>query len=187
MSAAPLSDPFALFELEPAFALDGAELERRFFAMSRDLHPDRFATAPAAQRVAALSRSRALNDAYQVLRKPVPRAEYLLRLHGGAIGDNERLDPAFLQEILELREELAEARHAGQLDEVERLRGAMAARRRGAADELAPRFAELTAAEDPAARELALGHIKRTLIALRYLDRYLEECEAALDDEPEDS
>ena len=62
--------------------------------------------------MAALSRSRALNDAYQTLKKPVARAEYLLERAGVTIGDNERLDPAFLMEILELREELAEARVA---------------------------------------------------------------------------
>ena len=42
----------------------------------------------------------------------MPRAEYLLARAGVTIGDNEQLDPAFLMEILELREELAEARVA---------------------------------------------------------------------------
>lgn len=175
-------DPFALFALPARYALDAAELEQRFFAQSRELHPDRFATAPAAERVAALSRSRALNDAYQLLRKPVSRAEYLLTRAGGAIGDNERLSPLFLQEILELREELAEARHAGKLAEVERLAKLMAARRKAELDKLGPAFGRL---EGEAAEPAALAEIKQTLIALRYLDRYLEECEAALDADSE--
>ncbi|HRC57826.1 MAG TPA: Fe-S protein assembly co-chaperone HscB, partial [Kofleriaceae bacterium] len=115
--AASTPDAFAVFDLAPAYDLDLAALEARFFAMSRELHPDRFVTAPAAQRVAALSRARAMNDAYQVLRKPVARAEHLLRLRGVTIGGNERIDPAFLQDILELREELAEARVAGRTAE----------------------------------------------------------------------
>lgn len=191
MSAATTPDPFALFELPPSYALDLEELERRFFAQNRELHPDRFATAPAAQRVAALSRSRALNDAYQVLRKPVARAEYLLGKAGASIGANERLSPAFLQEILELREELAEARHAGKTAEVERLARAMKARRTESLAQLAPLFARVEAAESSEAgnagpaREQAVDQIKQTLIALRYLDRYLEECEAALDSDEE--
>lgn len=192
MSAASTPDPFALFELPPSYALDLEELERRFFAQNRELHPDRFATAPAAQRVAALSRSRALNDAYQVLRKPVSRAEYLLGKAGTAIGANERLSPAFLQEILELREELAEARLAGKSGEVERLARAMKARRAASLAELGPLFARAEAVEaasggpgDDATRARALDQIKQTLIALRYLDRYLEECEAALDSDEE--
>jgi molecular chaperone HscB len=142
--------------------------------------------------VAALSRSRALNDAYQLLRKPVARAEYLLGRAGGAIGANERLSPHFLQEILELREELAEARHAsrqtGQLGEVERLARAMRARRAESLAQLGPLFARAESAEaggGEAARAQALDQIKQTLIALRYLDRYLEECEAALDPDEE--
>jgi molecular chaperone HscB len=185
MSAATTPDPFALFDLEPEFEIDLQLLEQRFFAMNREVHPDRFATAPAAQRVVALSRSRALNDAYQILRKPVPRAEYLLIRAGGSIGDNERLDPVFLQEILELREELAEARQAGRIEDVARLQAEMAKRRRAVVAELSPQFARLTASADATDRLIAVDRIKHHLISLRYLDRYLEECDAALDSETE--
>src|SRR5262245_41869460 len=115
-------------------------IERAFFERSKELHPDRFASAPAAERVAALSRSRALNDAYQTVKKPVPRAEYLLSRAGVTIGDNEQLDPAFLMEILELREELAEARVAKRTAEVEKLNAVMRQRRTAAVDSLTGLF-----------------------------------------------
>ena len=164
-------DPFALLGLAPAFDVDLEELERRFFERSKQLHPDRAAGATAAERVAVLSRSRALNDAYQLIKKPMSRAEYLLARAGVSIGDNERLDPTFLMEILELREELAEARAAGKSELVGRLAGAMQARRNQALDALPALFA----AADHAA-------IKDRVILLRYMNRYLEECEAALDE-----
>lgn len=171
-AGAPLgADAFALLGLAPAFDLDLAALERAYFEKSKELHPDRFAAAPAAERVVALTRSRALNDAYQTLKKPVPRAEYLLARAGVTIGDNERLDPTFLMEILELREELAEARHAGKTDVVAVKQAAMIARRKGVLAELPALFA---------ANDLPV--IKERLIVLRYLDRYLEECDAALDE-----
>ena len=67
----------------------------------------------------------------------MPRAEYLLARAGVTIGDNERLDPAFLMEILELREELAEARAAGNADAGRAtLQRAMQARRPQALDAL---------------------------------------------------
>ena len=166
------SNAFALLGLEPRFDLEQDAIARAFFERSKEVHADRFASAPAAERVAALSRSRALNDAYQAIKKPVPRAEYLLVLAGVAIGDNERLDPAFLMEILELREALAEARVAGKLDEVGKLQAQMSARRTAAVDALGPLFA----AND-------LPAIKERLIVLRYLHRFLEECDAALDAE----
>ena len=165
-------DPFALLGLMPAYDVDPAALERAFFERSKVLHPDRARGASAAERVAALSRSRALNDAYQLIKKPVSRAEYLLARAGVTIGDNERLEPAFLMEILELREELAEARAAGKLARVEELQRAMKARRAEALDALPGLFA----ASDFAA-------IKHRLIVLRYIHRYLEECNAALDED----
>jgi molecular chaperone HscB len=169
---ASTSDAFGLLGLPAQFDLDPSVIERAFFDKSKELHPDRFANAPAAERVAALSRSRALNDAYQVLKKPVPRAEYLLERAGVKIGDNEKLDPAFLMEILELREELAEARVAKKLPEVSRLQRLMAERRTAAVARLQPLF-----------ESNDLAAIKEQLILLRYLDRYLEECDAALDEE----
>ena len=163
------NEPFSLLGIAPSYEIDLSALEKAFFERSKELHPDRYANAPAAERVVALSKARALNDAYQILRKPVPRAEYLLSRAGVKIGDNERLDPTFLMEILELREALAEARHAGKLADVERMQGEMAARRNATLALLPALFT----AND-------LAGIKTQLIVLRYLDRYLEECDAAL-------
>ena len=172
MERASSSDACGLLGLPAQFDLDPSVIERAFFDKSKELHPDRFANAPTAERVAALSRSRALNDAYKMLKNPVARAEYLLSQAGVTIGANEQLEPAFLMEVLELREELAEARVAKKLPEVSRLQKAMAARRKTAVEKLQPLFD----AHD-------LAGIKEQLILLRYLDRYLEECDAALDEE----
>ncbi|MFN0246359.1 MAG: Fe-S protein assembly co-chaperone HscB [Kofleriaceae bacterium] len=169
-------DLFALVGIAPAYEIDLAELERLFFERSKELHPDRFANAPANERVVALTKSRALNDAYQTLKRPVSRAEYLLACQGVVIADNERIDPslgaAFLMEILELREELAEARVAGKLDVVADKQNAMKARRKGVLALLPSLFAKND-----------LAAIKNQLIVLRYLDRYLEECDTALDED----
>jgi molecular chaperone HscB len=171
-------DAFGLLGLPPRFDVDPAELERAFFEASKATHPDRFATAPASERVAALSRARAINDAYQVLKRETSRAEYLLAREGVVIGDNERIDPALVMELLEEREVLAEARQQGELREVERLQAAMRQRRRDALARVKALFVELPAATD---RARVLAGIKQQLILLRYVDRYLEECDTALD------
>lgn len=173
MERASSSDAFGLLGLPARFDLDPKVIEQAFFDRSKELHPDRFASAPAAERVAALSKSRALNDAYQILKKPVARAEYLLAQAGVKIGDNERIaDAAFLMQILEMREELAEARVNKQTSLIEKLCGDMKARRKAVVGALPGLFAQND-----------LAGIKDQLITLRYLDRYLEECDAALDDE----
>jgi molecular chaperone HscB len=165
--AAAHLDAFGLLGLEPRFDIDATTVEKAFFAKAKELHPDRF---QGAERVAALSRTRALNDAYQTVKKPIARAEYLLARAGVTIGDHEQLDPTFLMEILELREELAAATAAAQTAEVARLEQAMRARRNAAVAMLPGLFA----AGD-------LAGVKHQLVVLRYLERYLEACAAAED------
>ncbi len=171
-SSSKQPDAFDLLGLPARFDLDGDVIERAFYERSKELHPDKFASAPAAERVVALSRSRALNDAYQILKKPVGRAEYLLERAGISIGENERLDPVTIMAVLEQREELAEARATKDLAAIEALQASMKQKRARDLVELDQLFAR----QD-------LEGIKRVLIGLRYVDRYLEECDAALDAE----
>ena len=182
-SRPPGPDAFEQLGLPPRYDLDPAQLEAAFFERSKQLHPDRFASAPAAERVAALSKARALNDAYALLKRDASRAEYLLAREGIAIGDNERIDPELVMALLEEREQLAEARQRGELREVERLAAAMRARRREALDRVAALFSAEAGAGPGAARADQLAQIKRQLILLRYVARYLEECDAALDED----
>jgi molecular chaperone HscB len=181
-----MNDYFQILGLPERFAIDPAELERAYHERARELHPDRFAQAPAGERVVALNRSMSLNEAYKALKKPQSRGEYLLARAGLSIGGNERLDPRFLMEILELREELAAAVQAGQTDRVARLGASMKARQRATLDSLGPLFARAeaaTASGDGDARAAALAEIKTALILLRYVARYLEESEAAQDED----
>ena len=75
-------DYFSIFSLPPHLTIDTAALEKSFYALSRKLHPDRFAARPAAEQEAALAESSRLNDAYRTLRDPIARTEYLLKLEG---------------------------------------------------------------------------------------------------------
>jgi molecular chaperone HscB len=84
------TDYFALFSLPPHLHLDLAALEKAFYAQSRKLHPDRFASKPAAEQEAALAASSQLNDAYRTLRSPIARTEYLLSLEGIQLEEQSR-------------------------------------------------------------------------------------------------
>src|ERR1700743_1518933 len=75
-------DYFEFFELPRKLTLDVVALEKQFYAMSRRLHPDRFAGKPVAEQEAALAQSSLLNDAYRTLKDPILRTQYLLKLEG---------------------------------------------------------------------------------------------------------
>jgi curved DNA-binding protein CbpA len=62
-----IQNPFALFDLEPAPALDAAALKERFARATSESHPDKFAQAPEAKRLDVAARYAALNQAYQTL------------------------------------------------------------------------------------------------------------------------
>ena len=85
-----MPDYFALFSLPQPLHLDLASLETTFYAQSRKLHPDRFASKPAAEQQAALAASSQLNDAYRTLRDPILRTEYLLGLQGIQLEEQSR-------------------------------------------------------------------------------------------------
>ncbi|MDR2213611.1 MAG: Fe-S protein assembly co-chaperone HscB [Pseudomonadales bacterium] len=101
---------FELLGLPEALELDRAALESAYQIQQSRWHPDQFASADAALRARAVQQTSLLNDAYRRLREPVLRAEHLLTLRGV---DTERLEqhelePAFLFEQMQWREELQE-------------------------------------------------------------------------------
>jgi molecular chaperone HscB len=108
-------DHFSLLRLERQYALDPAELDRRFRELSRQLHPDRFARAEPRERRLSLERATRLNDAYRSLKDWRQRAAYLLKLAGTDVFAEGRTfaDPDFLEEQLEWREKLALAQADG--------------------------------------------------------------------------
>ena len=102
------SDYFNLLNVSPAYALDLQALEKAYFTQQRLYHPDRFVGKPDAERLAAMGRSVDINKAYQLLKNPLSRAQYLLHSQGIEVGtDHDTVKPsqALLMEIMELREE----------------------------------------------------------------------------------
>jgi molecular chaperone HscB len=122
---------FAQFNLPRHLNIDTAALEKAFYAQSRKLHPDRFASRPLAEQEAALAASSQLNDAYRTLRDPIARTEYLLALEGIQLEEQSRAatdaaraagtekkqvaPPDLLEEAFELNMQLEEMRMAKQM------------------------------------------------------------------------
>lgn len=111
-------DYFSLLSLPRDYAIDLKKLEQAYFTLQRQFHPDRAVGKPSMEKQQAMQASVRLNDAYQTLRDPLKRAEYLLSLSGIAIGTGvNTLKPStlLLGEILELREELSDIQSQEQL------------------------------------------------------------------------
>ncbi|HYP06920.1 MAG TPA: Fe-S protein assembly co-chaperone HscB [Bryobacteraceae bacterium] len=113
MNSAPTltQDYFGFFGLPPKLTLNSADLQTRFYSLSRQFHPDRFARRAPAEQEYALNATALLNDAYRVLRDPIQRAEYLLAQQGFDIGEQRSNDvpPELLEEVFELNMLLEES------------------------------------------------------------------------------
>jgi len=172
------ADHFTVLGLPASYAVDIEAAEGAYKRLSRQVHPDRFATADPRARRASLARTVQLNDAWRTLKDPVRRATYMLGRAGVEIGDENRtgqggsgpkLKPsqAFLMEMLELNDELSEAAASGNGDRLL----AMTSMLRARASETMARIAEgieagTGARLDAAAQELA---------SLRYYQRLLDQ------------
>jgi molecular chaperone HscB len=117
---------FAFFGLPRKLNVDVVQLEREFYELSRNLHPDLNARADKREQQWSLEQSSLLNDAYRTLKDPIKRTEYLLRLEGveleeqsksatekaRAIGEVKKqvVPPDLLEEVFELNMQLEELR-----------------------------------------------------------------------------
>ena len=169
--------------------IDGAALQRRFYELSREHHPDFHQAAPADAQARALEASARVNAAYRALRDPIARVEYLVRLEEGREtkeGDTvkPKAPPELLEEMFEIQEALQEAR-AGELDDG--VRATLTEQRERLLErrerEEARITGELSAAWDAAAaadRARVLAAFKEALATRAYLRTVIDDLSEAL-------
>ncbi len=99
---------FELFDLETSFFIDESSLKRSYQSEISRFHPDNFATKSEPEKLQALQNTSLLNSAYSVLKAPLSRATYLLKLEGMNAFDEKdtAMEEGFLISQIELRDEL---------------------------------------------------------------------------------
>lgn len=181
MTEAPPREYFAFFGIDPALALDPADLQRRFYELSRKWHPDRFSARTPAEQQIALDATATLNDAYRTLKDPIRRAEYVLTQHGFPIGEQRSKDvpPELLEEVFELNMALEELRSgdAGVRPQLESAREHFLSLRAAVDTELEGMFRS----HDNGGGDAVLSGIRGALNRRRYIENLVREVEKALD------
>ena len=101
-------DYFSLLNLPRSAEPDRQALDLAYQQLQGQWHPDKFAGAGDSARLDAVQKTSLINDAYNVLKQPVSRAAYLLKLQGMEPYQHEQneLKPDFLLEQMQLRENL---------------------------------------------------------------------------------
>jgi molecular chaperone HscB len=109
-----MQNHYDLFQLPPKFDVDMAALDTAYRDVQGRVHPDRFVNATDAEKRVAMQWATRANEAYQTLRNPQKRAQYLCELNGVDLQteSNTAMPMDFLMQQMEWREALGEARAA---------------------------------------------------------------------------
>ena len=111
---APGEDYFSLLEVKRGFKQDLPSLEKRFYEISRMLHPDRFAAGIDKKwKVISVERMSAVNRAYQTLTKRDALRSYLLELEGlvkpeGSVAEKPEIPSELAEEWFSLQDAVME-------------------------------------------------------------------------------
>ena len=101
---------FQLYELPVSFSTDKTKVKQQYFLLSRKYHPDFFGDATAAEQAAVLEQSSLVNKAYKTFNNQDETIKYVLQLKGLLEEDKYALPNDFLMEMMELNEELMDAK-----------------------------------------------------------------------------
>lgn len=167
-----MQNHFELFQLPVRFEVDLVALDSAYREVQGRVHPDRFVNASDTEKRVAMQWATRANEAYQTLRHPQKRAQYLCELNGVDLQteSNTAMPPAFLMQQMEWREALEDARAARDEDALGQLDDQVRAERR---EMLAQVGRELDAANYAQAAQ----HVR----CLMFLDKFSDEVQYAFE------
>ncbi|KAF8922549.1 hypothetical protein CPB85DRAFT_1427846 [Mucidula mucida] len=101
------------------FTLDELDLRNRFRRAQAACHPDTWTSRGADNTEVAQELSSQVNNAYQTLRNPLTRLQYLLELNGVPMDETDKIDDMeFLSDVLMARGTIEEAESIEEVDAV---------------------------------------------------------------------
>ncbi len=103
---------FEIFSLDISINPDLNQLKEKNRELQQQVHPDRFANSSDEEKRVAMQKTSLINEAFNTLKDPVLRLQYMLSLKGVDMTaeSDTSMDGAFLMEQMELREDIANVR-----------------------------------------------------------------------------
>jgi molecular chaperone HscB len=167
-----MQNHFELFNLPQQFAVDAGALDSAYRDVQSRVHPDKFVNATDAEKRVAMQWATRANEAYQTLKNPQKRAQYMCELAGVDLQteSNTSMPMAFLMQQMEWREELGEARAGKDGDALDALDKQLRGARK---EQLAQIEQQINASDFPAAAQ--------GVRALMFLEKFGEEVRFAFE------
>ena len=117
---------FELFDLPVSFLVDKNVLAKKYFALQKKYHPDFFANDSDEEKEDALEKSSQVNKAFKIFTNSDETIKYVLQQKGLLEEDEKYILPAdFLIEMLELNEQLTDAKMENDAASIEKIKAAI--------------------------------------------------------------
>lgn len=106
------SNFYEIFSLPAGWQIDRSTLDSRYRQLQREFHPDRFAAKGDVEKRLAVQTTSLINQAYETLKSPLKRAQYMLELEDIDADQESHItsDMSFLMKQIEFRENLEDIR-----------------------------------------------------------------------------
>ncbi|HPU85102.1 MAG TPA: DnaJ domain-containing protein [Candidatus Latescibacteria bacterium] len=173
---------FDVLGLPTRLALNEKDLSDHYYALSRLYHPDFHQNALPAERLRALRRTAAVNDAFTTLRDPVNRGRWWLEFNGRKLS----LAPGVPRElgslVFDVHDALERFRSAeADITEIQRFKEIAQDELRRRNQQLAALFGELDEAGAPRADGLLFTRLENLLAEISYLRALTRDIERTLE------
>ena len=165
---------YELYELPISFNPDQQLVKQKFYELSKKYHPDFYINQNQEKQDEVLELSTLNNKAFQVLKDPQKRLQYILGLKGQLIeGETYILPQSFLMQMMEVNEALMELEFDRNEEKLEQLKKEIAQIENTLIEELntlTNRFDYATEAD----QEVLLKGIKDNYYRNKYINRIKE-------------
>ncbi len=106
------SNFYEIFSLPAGWQIDPSTLDSRYRQLQREFHPDRFAAKGDVEKRLAVQTTSLINQAYETLKSPLKRAQYMLELEDIDADQESHItsDMSFLMKQIAFRENLEDIR-----------------------------------------------------------------------------
>jgi molecular chaperone HscB len=110
---------FELYQEPFSLQINISQIKRKYYALSKENHPDKFSLSDAEAQEKALQMSEQINEGLRVLSNFELRLKYILQINH-VISDNEdfKLSNHFLMDMMDLNEEIMEAKLSNDSNEM---------------------------------------------------------------------
>lgn len=164
---------FDFYELPVQFNPDQQQVKAKFYALSKQYHPDFYANESAEKQDEVLTLSTLNNKAYQTLSNAKRRLKYVLELKGIVETDEGyQLPQSFLMEMMEVNEALMDLEFEPDADKLSQVRDEVDVIEQQLENELDKLVKQFD--ESPAAAESLLPAIKDIFYRQKYISRIRE-------------